>query len=291
MALVLRWVRRMKKRWILIAATMWVGCGSSAGDPTGEPTADENEAGAFVPAADPIDSGRASADPVDSGSASADTGTPAEEVAPESDTGAPSPIDSGTAPAIDSGSTPLVDSGTKPDTATPAVDSAKTPAVDSAKPDTAVADTAVGDTSTKAPTYVTHEITFYGWPDNDPPGPAIAYPGLHKQAGGVGTYEDPVTFATDQTEFAPGTKLYIPMIKKYVIMEDYCAACISDWKAGKRHIDIWMNSNAANTTKLLACQYGWTRPAADVEINPPPGRPVNATPLFEPATGVCLTAP
>jgi len=41
--------------------------------------------------------------------------------------------------------------------------------------------------------------TFYGWPDNDPAGPAIAYDcGRGYTAGGSGTYDDPPTFASGQ---------------------------------------------------------------------------------------------
>jgi len=41
--------------------------------------------------------------------------------------------------------------------------------------------------------------TFYGWPDNDPAGPAIAYDcGRDYTAGGSGTYDNPLTFAFGQ---------------------------------------------------------------------------------------------
>ena len=94
--------------------------------------------------------------------------------------------------------------------------------------------------------------TFYGWADNSPPGGAIAYPKsdgyptVHDTAGGAGTYADPITFATDESEFPVGTILYVPFIEKYVVMEDDCVECDSDWtSAHKWHIDLWMNSNAA----------------------------------------------
>jgi hypothetical protein len=154
-------------------------------------------------------------------------------------------------------------------------------------------------TSTPAPTststgstpakYVTHELTFYGYPDNDPPGAGIALPTIHSKAGGTGTYADPVTFASAPSEFKAGTILYVPLLKKYVIMEDTCAQCTSDWSAGKRHIDVWMNSDSTNGSKLLSCQYAWTRDAVDVELSPPADRPVDTTPLFDPKTGVCQT--
>ena len=76
--------------------------------------------------------------------------------------------------------------------------------------------------------------------DNSPPGNAISYPTIHSSAGGVGTYADPITFATDKKEYPPGTILYVPFIEKYVIMEDDCVQCDSDWKlddAPHRHLD------------------------------------------------------
>ena len=72
-------------------------------------------------------------------------------------------------------------------------------------------------------------ITLYGWPDNDPPGGAIAYPDIHQTAGGTGTYADPITFASDIREIPAGTRIYIPVYQKYFIMEDECVAAEQDW--------------------------------------------------------------
>ena len=48
------------------------------------------------------------------------------------------------------------------------------------------------------PTTVQATITFYGWPDNAPPGNKIAHGVVHKHAGGDGTYCNPTTFATER---------------------------------------------------------------------------------------------
>ena len=152
---------------------------------------------------------------------------------------------------------------------------------------TAPAPTAPAPTGTLKSLYV----TFYGWPDNSPPGAGIAYPGLHSQAGGTGSYADPITFATDAREFAPGTILYVPFIEKYVIMEDGCAECSTDWARGKWHIDIWMNSNGSYDSQVLACENDWTQSTAQVEIDPPSNRPVTLPPLFDTSKGVCRTSP
>src|SRR5437763_5569085 len=72
-------------------------------------------------------------------------------------------------------------------------------------------------------------LTFYGWWDNTPPGGDISFPRIHDTAGGKGTFADPITFATASAELAPGTKVWVPRVRKYFIMEDSCDECKSDW--------------------------------------------------------------
>jgi hypothetical protein len=68
--------------------------------------------------------------------------------------------------------------------------------------------------------------TFFGYPDNSPPGAAIAWDcGRGYTAGGTGTYADPLTFASDKTEFSVCQIVYSPYLKKYLRMEDDCAQC------------------------------------------------------------------
>jgi len=142
-------------------------------------------------------------------------------------------------------------------------------------------------------------MTFYGWPDNSPPGGAIAYPKnggfptAHNTAGGTGTYADPITFATDKAEFPVGTVLFAPVIEKYLVMEDDCAECDTDWTSSQKwHIDVWMNSNGADDSNaVLDCEDQWTKSTTVVEIDPPPGRPATAPPLFDTTTNVCRTSP
>ena len=75
-------------------------------------------------------------------------------------------------------------------------------------------------------------ITFYGFPDNDPPSKDIAFPAIHAQAGGTGTFDDPITAAVATPEnggrITPGTRLYVPSLQKYLIIEDSCASCAPD---------------------------------------------------------------
>lgn len=131
-------------------------------------------------------------------------------------------------------------------------------------------------------------VTFYGWPDNSPPGAAIAYPVIHSQAGGTGTYNDPVTFATDQNEFPPGTIVYVPFLSKYFIMEDDCAQCDSDWENSQSyHIDLWTGGDGSNADQQIQCEDFLTHNSADVIVNPPSDLSVDTTPLFDPNTGAC----
>jgi hypothetical protein len=131
-------------------------------------------------------------------------------------------------------------------------------------------------------------VTFYGGPDNDPPGSTdIAYPNSrHGSAGGVGTYADPITLATDPRELPPGTIVYAPQWQKYFVMEDDCAECIDEWGADRRpHVDLWLG---ASGTSLPACEEALTPDGrVPLEINPPADRPVDPDALYDPATDRC----
>jgi hypothetical protein len=140
-----------------------------------------------------------------------------------------------------------------------------------------------------AGTTYTMYVTGFGTGDNDPPGSrAIAYPGSaprHSQAGGQGSYADPVTVAvgTDGAgvRLNPGVRVYIPRFSKYGVIEDECASCSGKW------IDVFDGSTAADAGNLGAvadCQDRHTGNYA-VEVNPPAGRAVVTTQLY--AHGVC----
>jgi len=140
-----------------------------------------------------------------------------------------------------------------------------------------------------AGTTYTMYVTGFGTGDNDPPGSrAIAYPGSaprHSQAGGQGSYADPVTVAvgTDGAgvRLNPGVRVYISRFSKYGVIEDECASCSGKW------IDVFDGSTAADAGNLGAvadCQDRHTGNYA-VEVNPPAGRAVVTTQLY--AHGVC----
>ncbi|EHY59193.1 hypothetical protein HRR83_001535 [Exophiala dermatitidis] len=123
--------------------------------------------------------------------------------------------------------------------------------------------------------------TFYGYPDNDPPGPATAYNcgGRNFVAGGTGTHDNPLTMATAPGKLNQCETIYVPYLKKYVRFEDTCAQCTDDWNggSGKRHIDIWTGSSTINGgQKQIDCEDALTpdqpktivrNPAANLEVD------------------------
>jgi hypothetical protein len=125
-------------------------------------------------------------------------------------------------------------------------------------------------------------VTFYGAADNDPPGSTeIAHPNdRHQEAGGTGTYADPLSLAADPRAIQVGTRVYYPPLRKYFVMEDDCAQCITDWRSSRKpHIDLWTGDFPGSA--LLACENALTPDGlVAVEVNPPPGRPVDPRPLF-----------
>jgi 3D (Asp-Asp-Asp) domain-containing protein len=125
-------------------------------------------------------------------------------------------------------------------------------------------------------------ITFYAAADNDPAGSReIAFPGLHREAGGTGTFADPLTFAAAKGVFEPGTKVYVPDVQRYFVLEDSCASCSGS------HIDLW--TGPAVDDGVIRCEESLTRDGTrPYQVNPPAGLPVTPGDLYR--GGKCYQA-
>ncbi len=147
----------------------------------------------------------------------------------------------------------------------------------------------------------TFYVTLYGWPDNSPPGADIAYPKsdgyptLHDSAGGSGTYGDPITYATDKSELAVGTKVYYPYLKKYFIMRTTASSAtrtgpVTGRTAARRCTTSTSGSaaRAATRTRCIDCEDALTR-SGTVVVDPPSNEPVSSTPLFDSSTNTCYS--
>jgi hypothetical protein len=135
-----------------------------------------------------------------------------------------------------------------------------------------------------------YQITFYGYPDNDPPNSdAIAFPRsagyktLHNRAAGAGSQRDPITFAAGprfRAQHAVGTRIYVPYLKKYFILEDLCASCsTANW------VDLWIGGKGYPKNTVLAQENHLTRLSSEggeaVILRPAANLPVDSTPLMK----------
>lgn len=121
--------------------------------------------------------------------------------------------------------------------------------------------------------------TFYGYPDNSPPGAGIAYTQCGRSvAGGTGSYDDPVTFATASGEFNTCEVIYAPYLKKYLRYEDECAQCESDWNnSGTWHVDTWIGSSTSDGGQdQINCEDSLTPDAQSIIRNPDSGLEVDS---------------
>ncbi|MCJ1269721.1 hypothetical protein MMC22_009613 [Lobaria immixta] len=103
------------------------------------------------------------------------------------------------------------------------------------------------------------EVTYFGYPDNSPPGPGISFSCGRRGliAGGNGTYGDPVTFsAAAGGDFQDCEIIYLPYVQKYARYEKDCDQCKTDWdKNQKTHIALWLGSNSfSGGDALINCE-------------------------------------
>jgi len=132
----------------------------------------------------------------------------------------------------------------------------------------------------RAQEVVSSYVTFYGFDDNDDGNPThlgtaiISNASIHGFANeDLGTYDRPGTLATDIGFLAPGTRVYVPALQRYYVMEDTCVECSDDWSQNKLHIDLYVSGTGP---ELASCENRLTMDSAEIIINPPPNLPVKA---------------
>lgn len=105
------------------------------------------------------------------------------------------------------------------------------------------------------------------------------YPTVHNLAAGIGTYKNPITFASQTDEFRPGQRIYIPILHRYFMKEDWCSTCYTR-KDHKWQTDLWIGKVSQaelNSTDPRAATNWWFRTA--IIVNPPRGLKVSTRPL------------
>jgi beta-glucanase (GH16 family) len=167
-------------------------------------------------------------------------------------------------------------------------------------------------------TKVTAYTTNYGSDDAGSVGGIIdwpkdaGYPTVHNTAGGVGTFNDPITAAIDSkngpdgdvpfnSSYTIGEKFYVPRLHLYFVAEDSCntsSGCgytgtDKDTSSGL-HIDFFVG-NVSDTTNLTKCElsFGDLTTGTDAIANAGDGYPMpdqypNGTSLFDASTNTCI---
>jgi hypothetical protein len=125
-------------------------------------------------------------------------------------------------------------------------------------------------------------LTGYSWQDNNPPGSSIVgEPVLHKEAGGTGTFADPITVATPghrgKQAWQPGTRFYLPTVQRYVMVEDSGAAKAPP--GTDTHLDMWIGGQDGTRQATDDCESALTG-KVPAQVDPPENLPVMAGPIF-----------
>jgi hypothetical protein len=128
-------------------------------------------------------------------------------------------------------------------------------------------------------------VTGYSYWDNDPPGSAaISHPVIHKTAGGMGTYANPITVAVGKKGgsgallWAAGTRFYVPKLQKYFMVEDSCANCHSGYpSSASTWLDVYVDGSTSGRAASDAAMNALTgvqtvirNPASNLAVRPGP---------------------
>lgn len=131
-----------------------------------------------------------------------------------------------------------------------------------------------------------------------PAGPKqLAYPVLHTVSGGTGTYANPITAAvgvstasgTPVLDYPAGTRLYIPTLRRYFLVEDVCSTttppqdgpCHALKTAGNAAppgattwIQVWIDGQSGTAEQVKECATSLSAGLTTVVVNPKPSLPV-----------------
>jgi LysM repeat protein len=131
-------------------------------------------------------------------------------------------------------------------------------------------------------------LTGYSYQDNTPAGSAtVSHPILHKDAGGTGTFTDPITVAVPGQGhgiWTAGSKFYLPTVKRYVIVEDTGASAAPAGQDG--HLDMWIGGQGGTKSATDNCMDKITGTNVPATFNPPPNLPVIDGPVWDQACHV-----
>ncbi|WP_201308821.1 hypothetical protein [Puerhibacterium puerhi] len=145
---------------------------------------------------------------------------------------------------------------------------------------------------------ITAYVTGYSYFDNTPPrSDAISHPVVHRRAGGKGTYADPITVAVghsrahgrDALDWAPGTRFYVPSLRRYLVVEDTCGdgsrpqdgPCHTGYpKGASTWLDVWVGGAREARSRSDACMSSISR-IATVVVDPARDYVVSAGPLSD----------
>jgi hypothetical protein len=178
--------------------------------------------------------------------------------------------------------------------------------------------TAPPTTTSPKETLLLAYTTGYSYWDNTPPGSSTIayarsdkYQTLHTVAGGTGTYADPITVAVgwakigeaEVPDYPPGTRIYIPNVRRYFIVEDLCGDYNDDgvlpqnkpchtpeqWArnlGAKVQIDLWIDGESGTADSTVDCMSAITGEGPHLAIfNPAPDYVVVPGSLF--SNGKC----
>jgi hypothetical protein len=127
-------------------------------------------------------------------------------------------------------------------------------------------------------------ISAFSWQDNDPPNSGeIGDPVIHQQAGGTGTYDDPITVSVpgenNAATFPAGTRFYLPSVQRYLIAEDSGAP--PGAPGTDTTLNVWIGGQDGTAAETDACEDQVTGGGTgSAELDPGPGLPVMPGPIY-----------